>query len=548
MGGSGKKARAKASKAKKKTGGEAATPPAPPAAAVPSTSVQRSEEESTYGAEWFAREEEGLGALKAALPRHQAGLASTEDLVDRERGVKKVLSVMAGAALAPVKGPEAYRAAAATAFAERKRLWEVAAHAATFAVTAAAAAASTRTPAAARAKVKGVAQTAALAAVAAATAAFDGSAACCEGLIVAARAAAAEELEQERQPTAAGASGSGGGKTSTGITAVPATDTAPPPSSTSSAQTVVTREGRAAAATAAVVSEEATTAPPHASDRAALVSRLCTFAESTAIVMYTGMKAWVESKFSGDWAAVAAVAEGGNAKAQYFMAVLAPQISKDERTGWMASATDQDCPEVILAHTLATIASSFERGGVSTLESEKDEVMNLLELPLESDSAPAQYVAGMLHYIFDCDSGAQEDFLDAARWIRKAAKQKVAEAQYELGEMFRRGLFCDVHNMRFAREYLQRAARQGHAEAVERMKELRSCAFCGAADAPWKCGFCRQAMYCDYATCCVKHWREGGGVGGGIIMDAGARHKKVCPRTHAAPDDESDDEEDDVEE
>jgi hypothetical protein len=110
------------------------------------------------------------------------------------------------------------------------------------------------------------------------------------------------------------------------------------------------------------------------------------------------------------------------------------------------------------------------------------------------------------------------------------------------GRLFRRGVFCDVHNMRFAREYLQRAARQGHAEAVERMKELRSCAFCGAADAPWKCGFCHQAMYCDYATCCVKHWREGGGVGGGIVMDAGARHTKVCPRTHAAPDDESDDE------
>ena len=47
-------------------------------------------------------------------------------------------------------------------------------------------------------------------------------------------------------------------------------------------------------------------------------------------------------------------------------------------------------------------------------------------------------------------------------------------------------------------------------------------------------------MYCDYDTCCVKHWREGGGVGGGIILDAGARHRKVCPRTHTT--DESDDE------
>jgi hypothetical protein len=29
----------------------------------------------------------------------------------------------------------------------------------------------------------------------------------------------------------------------------------------------------------------------------------------------------------------------------------------------------------------------------------------------------------MLLYIFDCDSGSKADFLDAARYIRKAARQ-----------------------------------------------------------------------------------------------------------------------------
>ena len=29
----------------------------------------------------------------------------------------------------------------------------------------------------------------------------------------------------------------------------------------------------------------------------------------------------------------------------------------------------------------------------------------------------------MLLYIFDCDSGSKADFLDAARWICKAARQ-----------------------------------------------------------------------------------------------------------------------------
>ena len=118
----------------------------------------------------------------------------------------------------------------------------------------------------------------------------------------------------------------------------------------------------------------------------------------------------------------------------------------------------------------------------------------------------------------------------------------MTEAQFELGEMFRKGVFCDV-NMRFARRYIRRAARQGHAEAVARMRERRSCAFSGADDAPRACGLCRKVRYCDNDTCCVKHWREGGGVGGGITGGGapGARHKDICPRTHAATDESDDD-------
>ena len=99
--------------------------------------------------------------------------------------------------------------------------------------------------------------------------------------------------------------------------------------------------------------------------------------------------------------------------------------------------------------------------------------------------------------------------------------------------------------MRFARRYLRHTARSGHAEAVARMRELRSCAFCGADDAAWECALCRQVRYRDYATCCVKHRRDGGGVGGGIFIGAAAQHKEVRPRTHAVTDDGDDDQEDD---
>ena len=52
--------------------------------------------------------------------------------------------------------------------------------------------------------------------------------------------------------------------------------------------------------------------------------------------------------------------------------------------------------------------------------------------------------------------------------------------------MFRKGLFCKVH-MEFARKYIKRAAKQGCPEAVARMKYLRGCFYCGAADASLAC-------------------------------------------------------------
>ena len=150
----------------------------------------------------------------------------------------------------------------------------------------------------------------------------------------------------------------------------------------------------------------------------------------------------------------------------------------------------------------------------------------------DRSSATAQHVLGMFMCITQCDSGAKASLLDAARWIRKAAMQCVMEAQYELGEMFRRGHFCDHIYMRFARKYIRRASVQGHVEAITRMHELRTCVQCGADDAPRACSLCHQARYCN-TGCSEKHWCEGNGVGGGISGSAGARHRDTCPRMYA---------------
>jgi TPR repeat protein len=97
----------------------------------------------------------------------------------------------------------------------------------------------------------------------------------------------------------------------------------------------------------------------------------------------------------------------------------------------------------------------------------------------------------------------------------------------ELGEWFRRGLFCEVH-MGFARKYIRRASKQGHAAALSRMAELRRCVHCGADAAARKCKLCLEARYCD-AACAARHWRGGSG----CLDGYDAPHKTACSRTHA---------------
>jgi hypothetical protein len=121
--------------------------------------------------------------------------------------------------------------------------------------------------------------------------------------------------------------------------------------------------------------------------------------------------------------------------------------------------------------------------------------------------------------------------LKPARWFRMAAHQGLAKAQWELGEWFRRGVFCDVH-VPFARQYIRRAARQGHAEPISPLKEMCSCVYCDADAAPLKCSTCLATMYCD-AACSKKHWRRGGGVS--EVCEAALPHKKTCPRTFDDP-------------
>jgi hypothetical protein len=154
-----------------------------------------------------------------------------------------------------------------------------------------------------------------------------------------------------------------------------------------------------------------------------------------------------------------------------------------------------------------------------------------LRISAEVGSATAKHALGMLMYISHCDSGTTAHCLDAARWIRKAAMQSLMDAQYELSEMFRCGVFCDHIYIRFARNYIMRATKHGHVAAIARMKELHSCVVCGADNDQLTCSLCHRAKFCD-CTCSENHWCEGGGMGRGVSGGGSARHKCICPRTH----------------
>jgi TPR repeat protein len=118
-------------------------------------------------------------------------------------------------------------------------------------------------------------------------------------------------------------------------------------------------------------------------------------------------------------------------------------------------------------------------------------------------------------------------------------------AQYELGEMFHRGLFTDSVELFLARKYLTLAAEQGHTEAVARLEDMRRdklrleemrrdgfrCVFCGADDAPNACSYCLNARYCDM-ECSIAHWRHGGGFAS-TLGAAEESHRETCARTLA---------------
>jgi hypothetical protein len=278
--------------------------------------------------------------------------------------------------------------------------------------------------------------------------------------------------------------------------------------------------------------EPASTVVSASDSTAAVAEKLLAFYTTCLDRLGEDIETWFDGEFSRDIHAVKAAAERGDAKAQYIVGFMTTfdVIPRDGADGarWLHKAAAQGYPDAILALGVMSL-DILLRGNYAHL---LNGVKRLLtESAVEHHSADAQYVLGMLDCWKHGCARSKPDMLETARWFRAAAHQGLAEAQWELGEWFRRGLFCDVH-VPFARQYIRRAARQGHAEAIARLKELCSCVYCGTAATPLKCSTCLATMYCD-AACSKKHWRRGGGVS--EVCEAALPHKETCPRMFDDP-------------
>jgi TPR repeat protein len=278
----------------------------------------------------------------------------------------------------------------------------------------------------------------------------------------------------------------------------------------------------------------ASTAVSAADSSAAVAERLLAFCESCQQRLSEDIETWVDGELSGDIDAVKAAAVRGDAKALCAIGVLQAngRIPAVDASDWLCKAAAQGYPDAFFA-----IGVGFVDIIVNGLTPQGQEERThsaakgwLAKSAVDHNSADAQYLRGMFWCWKHGCARSKPDMLETARWFRMAAHQGLAEAQWELGEWFRRGVFSDVH-MGFARKYIRRASKQGHAAALARMAELRRCVCCGAEGAARKCKLCLEARYCD-AACTARHWREGGG--GGRVGGFELPHKTACPRTHAA--------------
>jgi hypothetical protein len=258
------------------------------------------------------------------------------------------------------------------------------------------------------------------------------------------------------------------------------------------------------------------------------VTKLDSFVKSYILSVREDIKSWIRSEYGGDMRRLRADADRGDAKAQFARSFFPKEGDDEIMSPWacMRKSAARGYGDAMLVIGMANAVGELVQDDLSEAS-----ITDLRDAIACTGSAEGQHAMGLIESARQNPTADKDDILETARWFRAAAHQGLKEAQWELGEMFRKGVFCDVH-MFFARQYIKRAARQGHAGALQRVKELCRCVYCGAERAPWKCLTCLETRYCD-AACSTAHWRRSGGVS--EVCEAALPHRKTCPRTYDDP-------------
>ncbi len=120
---------------------------------------------------------------------------------------------------------------------------------------------------------------------------------------------------------------------------------------------------------------------------------------------------------------------------------------------------------VLSACIVPALADPLQDGIAAVQRKDYPAAIRLLEPLARSGNPIAQLRLGLLHYH---GHGVRESDPQALLWFERAARQGLAEAQFNLGNMYAYGLADqrgDVDPNRLAAQWYFEAARQGHAEA-----------------------------------------------------------------------------------
>ncbi|MEH6524947.1 MAG: tetratricopeptide repeat protein [Sneathiella sp.] len=189
---------------------------------------------------------------------------------------------------------------------------------------------------------------------------------------------------------------------------------------------------------------------------------VCVFATGTlsssivqALDFESGWKLYQQGRFVEAYEIWEPLAESGDAKAQFNLAVLYEQgrgVDPDSAKSayWNNQAVEAEYPPAL--HNLA----------LSLLAEKKNiEAIDYLRQAAEKDFAASQYTLGKIHQF---GIGIPENQDLAFQYIEMAAESGLANAQYNLGKMYRDGYGVNVDDTVSAK-WFEAAANQGYGKA-----------------------------------------------------------------------------------